>query len=687
MQSDLSPRYQIAHDLPHIRAWQWLRSTWPFWLLIACNGLALGWMLTRGPLRLSGLSVLAASIIFISGLLPILRRPGLVSTILGCFAAALAVLVGLMPKDVLGWFVNVSVLLRPHANPQWYEHTIEALQLTNAALLGPLALHLAVARAPHPPLPRRVLAGMYMLLVVSLVAVLTNYSFISRMLGQVALMTVMNGTLVITIWLLVRACKPMPEPSRLAPEARLVLSSLLLAELPLLVAPLLWMVGLELPDQLALGSQVILPIGVAAAILRHDPFKIDVTVRRAMGYGMLSLLLLALYLGLTSALTFVLSLTAQPLRGVAMLGGLLLAALAFMPVRLLTERFIERALYPERALFQQELMVVQAALSRVVRRDAIAILLTETLPSRLGVAWARLDLDSDPSHTPAPPQPAAWEISLRVNGKTFGRYRLGPRRTGLPYTIAEQNQLATLLDQAALALAYAETVDALKALNVELEERVEARSAQVMAQQRELITIEERQRLARDLHDSVKQTLFSLGLGLRAARGLIAVDTNAAKQALRDQEQVVVQTQAEMGALLAQLRAPARGPIDLAQTLSEHCDSLERQHGLRVDLDAPPSLVLPERTASELLHVTREALHNIVKHSTSSSARLRLALAEQTLIVEVADYGCGFDQAASHAGMGLRGMHERVSDLGGRLAISSAPAQGTLVQAWVPISN
>jgi signal transduction histidine kinase len=261
---------------------------------------------------------------------------------------------------------------------------------------------------------------------------------------------------------------------------------------------------------------------------------------------------------------------------------------------------------------------------------------------------------------------------------------MGLRRSGLPFAADEQAQLDALLRQAALALAYAEMVEALSTLNRELEERVEARTAQVLAQQRELITMEERQRLARDLHDSVKQTLFSLGLGVRAVRGLIRSNPAAAHESLYEQEQAVFQAQVEMGALLAQLRAPPHGPIDLARALAEHCAGLERSHALAVSLDIPPALRLPERPASELLRVAREALHNVIKHSGGASAKLRLAVEGAAIVVEVRDSGCGFDPAAAPGGMGLRGMGERVAALGGSLDLRSAPGRGTTVLARIP---
>jgi signal transduction histidine kinase len=281
-------------------------------------------------------------------------------------------------------------------------------------------------------------------------------------------------------------------------------------------------------------------------------------------------------------------------------------------------------------------------------------------------------------------QPGVWNTLLMVGGRPVGSYRLGPRHSGLQYDADEQEQLLGLIQQAALALAYADTFDSLFQFGIQLDERVAMRTEHVLAQQRELAALEERQRLACDLHDSVKQTLFSLGLGLRSARNRVRSEPDAAVDLLRQQEDAALTAQAEMGSLLSQLRTQSVERGDFVAVLRRHCDGLAQQHGLQVTLETPEAVTLPEPLLGELTQVAKEALHNVLRHSGVAHARLMLTVDADVLQLTVTDHGCGFDATAPLNGYGLRGMRERITALGGRLEIQSAPGKGTTL--WAQIS-
>ncbi|NTV65630.1 MAG: sensor histidine kinase, partial [Oscillochloris sp.] len=429
-----------------------------------------------------------------------------------------------------------------------------------------------------------------------------------------------------------------------------------------------------------LATQIFFPVGIAYAITRHDLFDIDAALRRTLAYAMISLSLLAIYLGLTSALTMLLQETHRPLFATVI--GILIAALAFPWMSTRAQLLITRAFYPERLSFQRDIEAAQAALARVLRRDEVLQLLTVDLPSRLDAPQAGLSLAPEP---PTVPPGAAWSSDLLVGGRRIGSYWLGARRSGLAFAPHEREWLQALAQQAALALAYAETVAELEALNRELEDRVTARTEQLLAHQRELVAIAERQRLARDLHDSLKQSLFSLGLSLHAARLLLPRDPEATGALLREQEALAIQAQSELGALLSDLReaTPRRG--DLAEALRQECARLAQRHQLQVTLDAPDQFILEEPARSELAAIAREALHNVLKHSGVGVARVQLAQIGDTLQLTVVDQGRGFDQAArASIGHGLRGMAERAAALGGTLTVTSGAGEGTRICAQIP---
>ncbi len=321
-------------------------------------------------------------------------------------------------------------------------------------------------------------------------------------------------------------------------------------------------------------------------------FGIDRALRRGLAYAVLSLLMLVLYFALTVGLTAELARLSPGLRGPAALLSLFIAAVAFEPSRRFLQHWVDRFLYPDRLNFQQAVADARLSLTRIVNRDQILQLLSQDLPPRLGAEWASLTLAPQPEVPGQVSSQPAWNAQLIVGGQSLGRYWLGPRRAGPSYDADEQAQLHALAGQAAQALAYAEAIEAMRQLNRELEARVARRTAQVLDQQRSLAAHDERQRLARDLHDFVTQSLFSINLSARALRGLVRRDPEAAITGLSELEQAAQQALSEMRALLAQLRAPspelepdgqpgaaspASAVVDLVALIDEYCTRLAHE--------------------------------------------------------------------------------------------------------------
>lgn len=628
--------------------------------------------------RINLLAIVVAISLATAGPILALLRPGRASSLLACFSLALAGIIAYTPA-LRDQAELVTPLSRAVISP------VLAFRLLNGALLPPLALHLATVLYPRRPLSQRIVWASYGASIAGALLIVLLPPGPSRIGAQVALTLTILLTLGVMLGLLVTASQAPPDGNlRLSQQARIVLAGLLLTVGLLVLQPILRIAGVVPPPALTILGQLLLPVGFAVAVLWDDLFGVDVAVRRTLAAGSLSLLLLVLYLALSTALTAAVLALDPPRRNAAVLAALLLAAGGFGPIRTRAERAIERVVYPEHLVLRTAVASAQVALARVVRRKAVASLLEHDLPEHIGVDHAALQFDPPAE---AHPKPGSWQTDLIVGGRVLGRYILGMRRSGLPYSAAEHEQLATLARQAALALAYAETFEALSALNAELEEQVEARSAQVLAQQRALIIVEERQRIARDLHDSVKQALFSLGLELRGARVLIDSDPVTARARIREQEQIVAQALAEMRALLAQLRTTAPESRDLVVVLREDAAALGRRHGWPVALDLPAALPLPPALTSEIARIAREALHNAWKHSGASSATLRLSGDGTSLRLVITDTGRGFVPDAAGAGMGLAGMRERAAAVGGSLIVESAPGVGTTVTAYIPLGN
>jgi signal transduction histidine kinase len=200
----------------------------------------------------------------------------------------------------------------------------------------------------------------------------------------------------------------------------------------------------------------------------------------------------------------------------------------------------------------------------------------------------------------------------------------------------------------------------------------------------------ERQRIARDLHDSVSQSLFSTTLHVRTAQHALKLEQldpdGPVGEELGEIGQLTRGALAEMRALIFELQPGALAEEGLAAALSKQASALSAREGLLIEIDGPDQrLPLAPEVEEQLYRLGQEALANVVKHARASNATVRIAASDDTVSIEVADDGRGFDPAAvgpDH--FGLRSMRGRVADLGGRLEITSAPGRGTALRVEVP---
>jgi signal transduction histidine kinase len=214
---------------------------------------------------------------------------------------------------------------------------------------------------------------------------------------------------------------------------------------------------------------------------------------------------------------------------------------------------------------------------------------------------------------------------------------------------------------------------------------VAVENARLYAESRDLAALEERQRLARELHDSVSQALYGIALGARTARTMLDRDAEKAAEPL---EYVIAQAQAgltEMRALIFELRPETLAADGLVNALGKNADALRVRHGIAVEADLGTEPDIPLALKQTLHRIAQEALHNIVKHAGAQHAAIALRCAEGHIELDIRDDGRGFDPASSFPGhLGLRTMRERVMRLGGTLEIESAPGMGTRIHLQVP---
>ncbi len=204
------------------------------------------------------------------------------------------------------------------------------------------------------------------------------------------------------------------------------------------------------------------------------------------------------------------------------------------------------------------------------------------------------------------------------------------------------------------------------------------------AQVQELAAADERNRLARELHDSVTQIIFGLTLSAQAARILIDRDPARAAAEL-DHMQVLAQNAlAEMRALIQQLRPRSVAKEGLASGLRQLIAEQQSNNGLIVELQIRGDQRLPENIEQELFRVAQEALNNIIKHAHTDRAVITLDLEDENrILMGIEDSGVGFDSARVRSlpgHLGLISMTERIQALGGRLVVDSKPGKGTHLQ-------
>ena len=200
----------------------------------------------------------------------------------------------------------------------------------------------------------------------------------------------------------------------------------------------------------------------------------------------------------------------------------------------------------------------------------------------------------------------------------------------------------------------------------------------------------ERQRIARDLHDSVSQSLFSTTLHVRTAQRALEVEqldaTGPVGEELGEIGQLTRGALAEMRALILELQPGALAEEGLVAALTKQAAALSAREGLVIEVDGPDErLPIGADVEEQLYRLGQEALANVVKHARASRARVRIAAAGGTVSVEVTDDGRGFDPATvGPEHFGLRSMRGRAADLGGRLEVTSIPDGGTVLRVEVP---
>lgn len=248
---------------------------------------------------------------------------------------------------------------------------------------------------------------------------------------------------------------------------------------------------------------------------------------------------------------------------------------------------------------------------------------------------------------------------IRLKGNTIGFLHLNSATPNF-FTVVHAERLQAFADQAAIAIQ-----------NAQLHEKAQA-----------LAVLEERQRLARDLHDAVSQTLFSAAVIAEALPRLWERQPERARQQLEELYRLTRGAQAEMRTLLLELRPSTLLEANLAELLGQLTAAVIGRTRMKVTLEVEGDQDMPGDVQTAYYYIAQEALNNIVKHSRATEVRVHVIGAPDGVTLRISDNGRGFETSQTPAtSLGLGIMRERARALGAELDIQSAVGEGTTITA------
>ncbi|PRX04175.1 UNVERIFIED_ORG: histidine kinase/DNA gyrase B/HSP90-like ATPase [Actinomadura viridilutea] len=407
------------------------------------------------------------------------------------------------------------------------------------------------------------------------------------------------------------------------------------------------------------------PLCIAIAITRYRLFDIDLVISRTLVYAGLIVVITGVYFALLGAA----SLVARERGPLAGLVGAIAAGAVFEPARRRLQAAVDRLIHGERDPYRI-VDRLQTQLQTASGPSSALAVATETVREALhatGVAVEVLDRDgrlmsAESGALGERPQcvPLVWY------GERVGRLLLEPA-PARPPAPRLTNVLARNLAELANAARLAADVQ---------------RSRERILRARE----EERRRLRRDLHDGLGPTLASLAMAVDTARVTLKNDPDAVDPLLENLRTMMGRTIGEVRDLVYDLRPPALDDLGLAGAIRALGGVVSAGDGPRVDVEVEGDLTtLPAAAEVAAYRIVQEALTNVHRHAKAEAAVVRLHL-NGDLHVTVGDDGVGLPSDL-RSGVGMTSMRERAAELGGSCTVGPGPNGGTLVRAWLPLSN
>jgi signal transduction histidine kinase len=416
---------------------------------------------------------------------------------------------------------------------------------------------------------------------------------------------------------------------------------------------------------IALGF--LIPVAIAVGVLRYRLLGIELVVRRGLVYGALTAAVIGVYLLVTTVAGA--RLDQGPLPGVV---AAALVAVGLTPLRDRLQAGVDRLIYGDRRDPMRAVTRLGDRMAAAGETDLLpAVLATVTDAVRApGAVVVAPDGSVLASHGADPVGGGGELLGLRVGGRDLGTLQVAPRTPGEPYRDGDRRLLAALAPQVAAVV---------RAL--ELAEALEAERDRVVA-----ATRQERDRLRRDLHDGLGPSLSGVGLGLQALQDAqTAGDAAAAEQLLGRIREEVATAVGEVRRILEDLRPAVLDRAGLPDAVRQHAAAVAPGQ-LAVSVEASQLPPLSTDVEAAAYRIIQEALTNVVRHADAHHAHIKLAAADSTLMIKVADDGHGIHGPGRDGAVGLASMRQRAEALHGTLRVDSSH-RGTTVLASLPLQD
>ena len=207
----------------------------------------------------------------------------------------------------------------------------------------------------------------------------------------------------------------------------------------------------------------------------------------------------------------------------------------------------------------------------------------------------------------------------------------------------------------------------------------------LLRRRQDMAVSEERNRLARDLHDSAKQQALAASLELGTALTLYERDPGGAKNHLVAADALVDAVRKELTNLVHELRPQDMDGEDFSEILKEYVMDWSLRNRIELNFNVEGNKEVPLETRETLFRIAQEALANVARHSSATSTDVFLEYGTNSVTMIVKDDGCGFETSEPHGGIGLASMRERAEGLGGSFTVESAPGQGAQIVVTLPV--